>query len=301
MADPTTNRPLHPLRPTLSRFRRMRPTTGKSGQFGIAFWLPLAWLILISFAAIFAPWIGIQDPDSLDFINLQAPPNDAHVLGTDHLGRDVLARVIYGARVSLVVGFCAPVVGMLLGLPIGMIAGYFGGRVDGFIVGCIDTFLAVPGLVLLLLFSLIFGGSLLVVTVSLGLLFIPIFSRISRAATLSFKSSEFVLAARTIGANDFNILVRELLPNVVLPVLAFGLVAVAGAIVVEGALSFLGLSVPAPHPSWGGMIAGGREHLEESPHISVFPAIVMFLTVLSFNLVGDTLRSRFADVREAAI
>ena len=190
---------------------------------------------------------------------------------------------------------------MVFGLILGLLAGYYRGRVETLIVSAMDTVLAIPALVLLLLFSTIFGGSLATVSIGLGLLFIPAFARVSRANTLNFAEREFVLAARAMGAGDVYIMVREILPNVVLPVLAFALVAVATAIVVEGALSFLGLSVPSPTPSWGGMIAEGREHLQETPHISFVPAGVMFLTVLSFNLVGDTLRSRIADIRESAL
>lgn len=267
----------------------------------VKLWLPLSWLLLLISAAIAAPWLGVDDPGKMDFVATASPPSANHLLGTDVLGRDILSRVLYGARVSLTVGFFAPAVGMVVGLFLGMLAGYYRGKLEAVIVIAIDTLLAVPGLVILLLFSLIFGGSLTNVTIGLGILFIPIFARISRANTLVFAEREFVLAARAMGARDLYILVREILPNVVLPVIAYALVAVATAIVAEGALSFLGLSVPSPHPSWGGTISEGREQLEEAPHISLIPAAVLFLTVLSFNLVGDTLRRRVADVRESAI
>ena len=267
----------------------------------IKLWLPLGWLGLVFIAAVFAPFLGIPEPSEIDFMAPSGAPNAAHWLGTDVLGRDILSRVIYGARVSLTVGFVAPAVGMCIGMMIGMLAGYYRGRLEAVVVIAVDTLLAVPGLVVLLLFSLTFGGSLTNVSISLGILFIPIFARISRANTLIFAEREFVLAARAMGARDDQILLREILPNVVLPVLAYALVAVATAIVAEGALSFLGLSVPSPNPSWGGTIAEGREQLEEAPHISIVPAIVMFLTVLSFNLVGDTLRSWVADVKESAL
>lgn len=267
----------------------------------LSLWLPIAWLATICALAILAPWLGLRDPSEPDFINLQSPPSLDHWLGTDVLGRSILSRIIYGAQVSIIVGFCAPLVGMIIGLPMGMLAGYYGGWLEAVITGAVDVWLAVPGLVLLLLFSLVLGGSLTMVSISLGLLFIPVFARISRATTLNFAHAEFVLAARAMGTRDAAILAGEIFPNVILPVLAYALVAVATAIVAEGALSFLGLSVPSPQPSWGGMINKGREHLEETPHISVLPAIVMFLTVLSFNLVGDTLRRRFADVRESAL
>jgi len=264
-------------------------------------WLPLLWLTVLICGAVAAPWLGVAEPGAMNFLALSAPPGANHLLGTDVLGRDILSRVLYGARVSLTVGLFAPAVGMVIGLILGMLAGFYRGRIEALVVIAIDTLLAVPGLVVLLLFSLIFGGSLTTVTVALGILFIPIFTRVSRANTLVFAEREFVLAARAMGARDVYILTREILPNVILPVIAYALVAVAAAIVVEGALSFLGLSVPSPNPSWGGTIAEGREQLEEAPHICLIPAAVLFMTVLSFNLVGDALRRRVADVRESAI
>lgn len=275
--------------------------SAKAKRLSPAIWLSVGWLSMVSAGAVFAPWLGLPDPGDIDFLNLQMPPNGEYWLGTDVLGRDILTRLIYGARVSLTVGFIAPAIGMVFGLLLGLLAGYYRGRVEALIVASMDVVLAVPALVLLFLFSAIFGGSLPTVSIGLGLLFIPAFARVSRASTLVFAEREFMLAARAMGAGDIYVIAREILPNVVLPVLAFALVAVATAIVVEGALSFLGLSVPSPEPSWGGMIAEGREHLQETPHISLIPAGVMFLTVLAFNLVGDTMRSRIADVRESAL
>ncbi len=275
--------------------------SAKARRLGPAVWLSAGWLSVIAASAVFAPWLGLPDPGDIDFLSLQVPPNAEYWLGTDVLGRDILTRLIYGARVSLTVGFVAPAIGMMFGLLLGLLAGYYRGRVEAVVVASMDVVLAVPALVLLFLFSAIFGGSLATVSIGLGLLFIPAFARVSRANTLVFAEREFVLAARAMGAGDVYIIGREILPNVVLPVLAFALVAVATAIVVEGALSFLGLSVPSPAPSWGGMIAEGREHLQETPHISFAGAGIMFLTVLAFNLVGDTMRSRIADVRESAL
>ncbi|MEM7255419.1 MAG: ABC transporter permease [Pseudomonadota bacterium] len=272
-------------------------------SFGWLFWLSLIWIGIVALSAIFADVLPIHERDDMDFTELAVPPWDSeiHPWGTDLQGRDILARIIHGARVSLTVGIAAPAVGMVFGLAIGLLAGYYRGRVEGVITILLDTILALPGLVVLLLASAIWGGSLFVVTVSLGLLIIPAFARVSRANTLNFAQREFVTAAKAMGASDARILLREILPNVVLPVAAYALVVVAAAIVVEGALSFLGLSVPSPTPSWGGMIAEGREQLGETPHISFIPAGVMFLTVLSFNLVGDALRSRLADIREQAV
>ena len=274
----------------------------RRNRLGLLFWIPLGWLVVVLLFAVFAPVIGISDAETIDWVNIQAPPGtEGHVFGTDILGRDLLGRVVYGARVSLTVGFCAPLLGLVLGLMIGIAAGYYRGWTDEIIGTAIDTWLAIPGLVILLLFSTIFGGSLTMVSVALGLLFIPAAARITRAATLNFANREFVLAARAMGASDLRILALEIFPNIIWPLIAYILIAIPTAIVVEGALSFLGLSVASPTPSWGGIIAEGREVLEEAPHISLIPTAVMFTTVLCFNLVGDTVRRRLADVRERAI
>ncbi len=272
-------------------------------RYGVWFWLSVGWLIVLATIAITADILPLIPHDEMDFTELETAPwgSETHPLGTDLQGRDILSRIIHGARVSLVVGLVAPSIGMFFGLAIGLLAGYYRGRVESLITIGLDTILALPGLVVLLLTSVVFGGSLTVVSVSLGLLLIPAFARVSRANTLNFAQREFVVAAKGMGARDIRIILREVLPNVFLPVMAYALVVVAFAIVVEGALSFLGLSVPSPTPSWGGMIAEGRENLAISPHVSFIPATVMFLTVLSFNLVGDTLRSRLADVRESAV
>ncbi|MCA0873506.1 ABC transporter permease [Seohaeicola saemankumensis] len=275
----------------------------KRNRMGPFMWLPIIWLCIVIALALFAPLLGLLPADEMDFMALKAAPGaaDGHLLGTDHLGRDLFSRVIYGGRVSLTVGFAAPAIGVGLGLILGMAAGYYRGWIDDVVGIAIDTWLAIPGLVILLLFAVVFGGSLFMVCLSLGLLFIPTAARITRAATMKYAGREFVLAARAMGASDRRILVKEILPNVIWPLIAFVLIDIPIAIVVEGALSFLGLSVKAPTPSWGGIIAEGREHLESSPHIALIPTAVMFLTVLSFNLVGDTIRRRMSDVREGAI
>jgi len=274
----------------------------KRRRYGPLFWLPLVWLGVIVFCAVFADILPLNPNDEMDFTELSLPPwESSYVLGTDLQGRDILSRLIFGARVSLTVGVVATTIGMTFGLMIGLLAGYYRGRVETVITLGLDTVLALPGLVLLLLASVTFGGSLASVSISLGLLLIPAFARVSRANTMNFAQREFVVAAKAMGARDLRIILLEILPNVVLPVAAYALVVIAFAIVIEGALSFLGLSVPSPTPSWGGMIAEGRETLGETPHISFIGAGVMFMTVLSFNLVGDTLRSRLADLREAAV
>ena len=272
--------------------RRRRP--------GTLFWGAIIWIGIAVAAAIFAGVLPIPSPTDMDMLGRRALPGTEHWLGTDGLGRDELARLVYGARISLVVGCCAPIIGIVFGGGLGMLAGYFRGRFELFAVGSMDVLLAFPPLVLALAVTAYIGQSVFNLTCVLGILGIPAFMRVARAATLSLTEREFVVAARALGASHARILLRELLPNVFLPLLAFFLLGVAVTILVEGALSFLGLGVPPPASSWGSMIGEGRESLEVAPRLSFIPAAAMFLTVLSFNLVGDTLRA-ITDPRQGAL
>lgn len=262
--------------------------------------LPLGWVALVAILALSANWLGLPDPAAQELIQRRKPPSAEFLLGTDNLGRDMLSRIIYGGRTSLIVGICAPFLGFLVGGAIGMSAGYFRGKIDLLAVGFIDVLLAFPALVLALTFSAYLGQSLFNVTLALGILSIPAAARVARANTLAWTNREFVLAARTIGASDWRILTREILPNLLPPMFAFWLVAVSVVIVAEGALSFLGLGIPAPQPSWGGMIADGREALDVAPHTALIPAAVMFATVLSLNFLGDMVRN-MVDPRRSAL
>jgi peptide/nickel transport system permease protein len=254
----------------------------------------------MAIASIFADLWLAHSPLDMDMLERRAGPSLSHWLGTDGLGRDELARLVHGARVSLIVGLCAPMIGIAIGGGLGILAGYFRGRFETLVVGSMDVLLAFPPLVFALAVTAYLGQSLFYLTCTLGVLGIPAFMRVSRAATLSLAEREFVVAARALGASHARILIHELLPNVFLPLLAFFLLGVAVTIVVEGALSFLGLGVPPPSPSWGSMIGEGRESLEIAPRLAFIPAGTMFLTVLSFNLVGDTLRA-LTDPRQGAL
>jgi len=272
----------------------------KQRRVGALFVCAVAWIALIGLAAIFADLLPIASPTDMDLLAKRAAPGAAHLLGADHLGRDELSRLIHGGRVSLTVGLLAPVIGVTIGGCLGMMAGYFRGRLEALAVGGVDVLLAFPPLVFALAVTAYLGQSVLNITLVIGVLGIPAFTRVSRAVTLSLSEREFVVAARALGATHARILIRELLPNVALPLLAFFLLGVAVTIVVEGALSFLGLGVPPPTASWGSMIGEGRESLDIAPWLAFLPAGFMFLTVLSFNVVGDTLRA-LTDPRPGAL
>jgi peptide/nickel transport system permease protein len=272
----------------------------RTRRLGTLFWMAVGWTLLVLAAAALADVLPLPSPTDMDMLARRAPFSALHWLGTDTLGRDELSRLIHGARISLTVGLCAPVIGLVFGGALGMLAGYFRGRFETLVVGSMDVLLAFPPLILALAVTAYLGQSLLNLTCILGALGIPAFMRVTRASTLTLARREFVTAAQALGATHARILLRELLPNVFLPLLAFFLLGVAVTIVVEGALSFLGLGVPPPISSWGSMIGEGRESLEIAPRLAFIPAAAMFLTVLSFNLVGDTLRA-LTDPRQGAL
>ncbi|MDO9294641.1 ABC transporter permease [Bradyrhizobium sp.] len=272
----------------------------RTRRLGLLFWMAIGWMAFVFALAAFADLLPLPSPFHMDMLERRAPVSAEHWLGTDGLGRDVLSRLIYGARISLIVGLCAPVIGLTIGGALGILAGYFRGRFETLVVGSMDTLLAFPPLILALAVTAYLGQSLINLTAILGVLGIPAFMRVARATTLTLARREFVIAAQALGASHMRILLRELLPNVFLPLFAFFLLGVAVTIVVEGALSFLGLGVPPPISSWGIMIGEGRESLEIAPRLAFIPAVTMFLTVLSFNLVGDTLRA-LTDPRQGAL
>jgi peptide/nickel transport system permease protein len=269
-------------------------------RLGPVFWVSAGWIALVVLGAVLAGVLPLPTPSK----TLLGPPSQGptlhHLFGLDDLGRDMLSRIVYGARVSMIVGFSAIGIGLAVGGTLGMIAGYYKGRLGAVIMACMDVLLAFPTLVLALAIVTFLGQSLRNVVIALGFISVAPIARIIRASTLTFAERDFVTAARAMGAKNRRIVVHEILPNVALPALAFGLVAVAVAIVAEGALSFLGLSVRPPTASWGGMINEGRSLLQQHPLVSLIPCAVMFVTVLAFNFVGDTLRSRF-DVRPGVL
>ncbi len=252
--------------------------------------LPLCWIALVLVMAAGANWLPLQSPTDMDFAAAEQGPSSAHWLGADLDGRDLLARLAHGARISLTVSLFAPLIGLVFGTILGLLAAFYDGAIRRVILSLLDAMLAFPSLVFALALTVVLGPSVQNVTLSLGIMSIPAFARIARANALPLLDREFVLAARTAGASDVELMFREILPNMRMALLTYALTMTSVMIVAEGSLSFLGVGVPPPTPSWGSMIAEGRESLERVPHVSMIPAAVMFLTVLSFNLLGDALR-----------
>lgn len=275
-------------------------TRKPASNLGVGGYLALSWIVMVVLAALLADLLPLPDPLAIGLGGSRQPPGSEFWFGTDRLGRDLFTRVVYGARISLVVGMLATLLGALIGTTLGLLAGYLRKGTETVIMGGIDLLLAFPALILALALTSFLGASVRNVIIAIGILTIPTFARIVRAQTLSLSRREFVRAARTLGATDRRILGVELLPNVLPTVLTYGLIVMAIAIVVEGALSFLGLGVPPPTPTWGGMIADGRGDLRVAPHMAMLPSAAMFLTVFSFNVLGERLRTK-TDLRASEV
>src|SRR5690348_8194247 len=241
--------------------------------------------------ALFAPWIAPQDPAFIDLPSRLSPPSQAHWFGTDELGRDILSRIIYGARISMLVGGSVVVGALLLGLIVGSVAGYYGGGVDRFVnVVVMNAFLSFPGILLAIAFVAFRGPGVFNLILALSLGGWVGYARLVRAQVLAAREREFVEAARALGASDWRVITRHILPNIIQPVIVQAAIGMAGAVLAEATMSFLGLGVPPPTASWGSMLNDGRSHLFDAPHLVLFPAAAVMLAVLSFNFIGDALR-----------
>jgi peptide/nickel transport system permease protein len=248
-------------------------------------------VMLFVILALFAPWIAPHDPAGIDLPNRLNPPSHEHWLGNDELGRDILSRVIYGARISMLVGSCVVLVSLAAGIIIGSIAGYYGGAIDRFVnVFLMNAFLSFPGILLAIAFVAFRGPGIFNLVLALSLGGWVGYARLVRGQVLAAREREFVEAARALGASDLRIIVRHILPNIIQPVIVQAAIGMAGAILAEATMSFLGLGVPPPTASWGTMLNDGRAHLFDAPHLVFFPAAAVMLAVLSFNFIGDALR-----------
>ena len=247
-------------------------------------------VVLFVLCALFAPWLAPQDPSHIDLPNRLDPPSVSQWCGTDELGRDICSRLIYGARISMLVGSCVVLASLSLGLIIGSIAGYYGGRVDRFInVVLMNAFLSFPGILLAIAFVAFRGPGIFNLVIALSLGGWVGYARLVRAQVLAAREKEFVEAARALGASDLRVIVSHILPNIIQPVIVQAAIGMAAAILAEATMSFLGLGVPPPAASWGSMLNDARAHLFDSPHLVLFPAAAVMLAVLSFNFIGDAL------------
>ena len=247
-------------------------------------------VVLMALLAIFAPWVAPFDPLATSFAMVRKAPSAAHWFGTDEVGRDLLARVIYGGRASLAAGVIAVSIAVGCGVPLGMLAGYAGGLIDAVISRITDAMLAIPFLILAIALAAFLGPSLGNAMIAIGITATPILVRLARGQVLAVRAEDFVEAARAVGNPPLRILLRHILPNILPPVIVQATLAIAAAIIAEASLSFLGLGQQPPAPSWGSMLNTAQRFLTQAPWMAIFPGLAIFVTVLAFNLLGDGLR-----------
>ena len=255
-------------------------------------WLAAAWLAVIVAFALLAPVLGfVNDPYDLT-LEIKKGPSGSFWFGTDNLSRDVFARVVWGARPSLLIAFVSTLIGTVIGVVMGLVSGYFKGWIDDVIGSAINILLSLPALMFAMLIVTVMEQSLRNVIIAVSILSIPAVARVARAQTIRFADREFVTAAKGMGARHLRIVFREILPNILPVMMSFAFLAFGIVIISEGALSYIGKSVPSPSITWGAIIASGKNHLEDAPHIIIFPALVLFLTLLAVNYIGDRLLQR---------
>ncbi len=246
-------------------------------------------VIILIVTALFAQNIAPYSPTRQGAPRL-LPPSLEHLMGTDSLGRDIFSRVVFGTRVSLYVGLVAVLIALIFGSIIGVISGYFGSTTDSVLMRFMDMLLAFPGLVLALLVAGLLGQGLTNTMIAVGIVAIPVYARVTRASTYEIINRDYILAARVMGAKDLSIIVKHVIPNILVPLIVLVTVSLSTAVLAESSLSFLGLGVVPPNPSWGGMLANGRTTLEIAPWQALFAGAAIFVTVLAFNFLGDGLR-----------
>ncbi|MDR6478013.1 peptide/nickel transport system permease protein [Burkholderia sp. OAS925] len=257
-----------------------------------------ALVLLIVVMAVFAPWLSHYDPVQASFMTVRQAPSAAHWFGTDELGRDVLSRLLWGARASLLAGVVSVCIAVAIGVPLGLLAGYFGKLVDGVISRIADALLSIPFLILAIALAAFLGPSLTNAMAAIGISAMPRFVRLTRGQAITVKAEDYVEGARAIGLGHARIIVRYILPNVLPPIIVQASLTIATAIIAEASLSFLGLGQLPPSPSWGSMLNTAKDFVSQAPWMSIFPGIAIFLAVLGFNLLGDGLRDAL-DPRES--
>ncbi|MGX1431964.1 peptide/nickel transport system permease protein [Cytobacillus horneckiae] len=280
---------VNPARPENSRALRWKSFYKKLAKNKAA--LAGAFIILVfALLAIFAPLIAPHNPSTFDLPNKLQPPSSDNWLGTDDKGRDILSRILYGSRISLVVGILSTILGALVGIILGVVSGYYGKWVDTLIMRICDVLLAFPGILLALAIVSVLGASTTNVIIAVAFYAIPTFARIVRGSTLTVKKLEYIDAIKAMGARDTRIIFRHILPNIMSPIIVQSTLYIASAIITASALSFLGMGTKPPTPEWGTMLAQGRSYVAQAPHLTIFPGLVILLVVVGFNLFGDGLR-----------
>jgi ABC-type dipeptide/oligopeptide/nickel transport system permease subunit len=256
----------------------------RSAMFGLVV------IFVFVVCSIFAPWIAPEDPTKANLSLALRPPSQDALFGRDELGRDILSRVIHGARISLTIGLIAVTIGALLGTPVGAVSGYYGGKVDLLIQRLIDIMMAFPGILLAIVIVSIMGVGLKNVMLAVGIVSVPTYVRLVRGSVLAIKEQDFVSAAKALGSGDLRIIFRHILPNCLGPLIVQSTLQIATSILWAAGLGFLGLGAQAPTPEWGTMLSRGRLYIWNAYHLTLFPGLAIFLSVLGFNLLGDGLR-----------
>ncbi|MBW6464051.1 MAG: ABC transporter permease [Dethiobacteria bacterium] len=247
-------------------------------------------LVLFLLIAIFAPLLTPHDPVITNLGNALAKPSSEHLLGTDWLGRDNLARILYGSRISLAIGLISVTIGMLIGVPIGALSGFYGGKFDLFIQRIIDILIAFPGILLAIVVVTVLGVGVENVMIAVGIASVPIYTRLVRGSVLAVKEQGYVAAAKALGIGDFRIIIRHIMPNCLGPIIVQSTFQIATAILWAAGLGFLGLGAQPPDPEWGAMLSKGREYIRTAHHLTTYPGLAILFMVLGFNLIGDGMR-----------
>lgn len=268
--------------PWLEVFKRLKRSKLAMAGLGV--------LILLTFMAIFADLIAPYDYYKQDLANAFIPPGKVHLFGTDEFGRDIFSRVVYGARISLQVGFLAVGISVIAGGILGAISGFYGGKIDNLIMRVMDVLLAIPSLLMSIAIAAALGPGLFNLMIAVGISSIPSYARIVRASVLSISKMEFIEAAKAAGSSDTRIIFKHIIPNSLAPIIVQATLGVAGAILTAAGLSFIGLGIQPPIPEWGGMLSGSREYIRDYSYMTIFPGLAIMITILALNLLGDGLR-----------
>lgn len=256
----------------------------KMAMFGLVI------IVILFITAIFADFIAPYSYDEQDLLNMFQTPSKEHIFGTDEFGRDIFSRVVYGARISLKVGFVAVTISLIIGGIIGALAGYYGGILESVLMRGMDILLAIPQILLAIAIVAALGPSIINLMVAVGISSIPGYARLVRASVLTIREQEFIEAAKASGSSDIRIIFKHILPNSMAPIIVQATIGVAIAILTAAGLSFIGLGIQPPTPEWGSMLSGGRSYIRDFPHMTLFPGIAIMITIFALNLLGDGLR-----------